>query len=146
MKKYKTEHFHIKLSTTFIARAKCKYCNDFSSFSYRIRNPPLHRSVGVAIKKFEYIRDSVKRMCDDYYMEFSPKVFTSAATFSHDVNYKGYNPKLHRTKFFKKDLNFTEYVYCKCGMTSWAFNYKSTEKQLQSKKRSNRVYPKKFTY
>lgn len=145
-KPYQKHSVNIKLSTSFIARTKCKHCLDYSNFTYRVRNPPVNKDFTVSIRKFEYISKNVKRMCDDYYMEFSPRSFHSNSWFSHGVNYKGYNPKLHRMRGVQKTINFTEFVSCKCGLTNWAFNYKSCESQPSFRRKTDKVHPKKFIY
>src|ERR1700690_4146166 len=103
-KPYKKQVVSIKLSTTFINRIKCKFCGDFASFMYRVRNNPLHKDISVVISKFEYISQNVKRMCDDYYLDFSPKLFHSNSLFTYDVSYKGYNPRLHRLRDVQKTM------------------------------------------
>jgi hypothetical protein len=145
-KNYRKHLVQILLSTTFINRTKCRHCLDYSNFMYRVRNPPINKDIMISIRKFEYIRSTVKRMCDDYYLKFDPKLFRSNSVFSHDVSYKGYNPRMHRMRNVQKALNFTEFVACKCGQTSWAFNYKSCTKQPAFNRKTEKVHPKKFIY
>jgi len=142
--KYKSKNSNIKLSTTFLQRTKCKFCGDFSSFIYIVRNAHLEKEVVLHIKKFSFIKDNIKRLCDDYYLDFSPKYFVSNS-FAHDVSYKGYNPRLHRLRNINKNKNYTQFVSCACGSTDWAFNYTSNETQPASYRKSSQVYPKRFT-
>lgn len=144
MKRNKKRIVEVKLSTTFLSRTKCRYCNDFSPFIYRVRNSLLDYDVKLYIQKFEYIKANVKRMCDDYYLFLNPKFFKDVSFFNHAVSYKGYNPRLHRLKNVKKDDYCTEYLSCVCGFTNWAFNYKSCENQLSFNRKSKNYHKRKF--
>lgn len=145
MKRNKKRIVEIKLSTTFLSRTKCRYCNDFSNFIYRIRNYLLDYDTKICIQKFEYIKSNVKRMCDDYYLSLSPKFFKDTSFFNHSVSYKGYNPRLHRLRDVKKDDYCTEFISCRCGFTNWAINYKLCENQLSFNRKSRHVHDRKFS-
>lgn len=146
MKKHTKQNIGVKLSTSFLRRTKCKYCSDYDPVVYRIRNFSLDYDVKISIRKIDYIKDYVKRMCDDFYLEFNPKIFHDTSLFKHAVPYKGYNPRLHRLKNVQHKFHFTEFITCKCGQTNWAVNYKSCEKQLSSNRKTNVIYPDKFYY
>ena len=51
-----------------------------------------------------------------------PTYKVSASSFSHHPYYKGYRPRLHRTRGSNAIMDSIEYLGCDCGKTYWAFS------------------------
>lgn len=140
-KKNKPDHSQkMKLSTTCMVRALCKYCQTGPSSYFYSRNPKLFKNVKYFLEQFEYIKQNVKRMCSD-----SPPRSSNLKALKYECNWIGYNPKLHRTRGSSNRTNFVENLTCQCNATVWSFNYKSTSERKEiTMRQSPRTYPKKY--
>lgn len=117
----------LKYSTTFKQRCVCKWCNGGPTEYYFTRNPQVYKNHRFTLDQFKYIQTNVKRLCEDYYLGGDPAKTTNLSDFKFSSSFKGFNPKVHRTRGYNPRSNVTEILTCECGRTSWAFNYKSTE-------------------
>lgn len=119
-------HDGIKYSNTFTKRTICKWCHCAPQEYSLIRNPLIYKNYKFTLNQFSYIRENVVRMASDIYLDFDPKDFKNTAEYKFPVSFKGYNPRLHRTRGSTSRTNVTEILSCPCGRSEWAFNYKST--------------------
>lgn len=122
---------HLKYSNTFKQRCICKWCKGGPDEYYFTRNPNFFKNHRFTLDQFKYIQKNVKRMCEDYYLGSNPAGTTNLSDFNFPISFKGYSPKIHRTRGASSRTNVTEMLTCKCGRTSWAFNYKSTEERKE---------------
>lgn len=150
-KKYKSETIKVNVSETFMVRSRCKSCGELPSSYYYYKNPILFEDVSDVKELFGFIRKYISRLCDDFYLADSPTNFVHMSFFGFKLNFKGYNPKLHRTRTpfiqHKQELEITEFLTCKCGKTSWAFSDKTVRQRPEIILRKGRYrYPKKFDF
>jgi len=89
----------------------------------------------------------LKRMTQDWYLDVEPRYFQEITNFSHAVDYKGYNPKIHHTRGIDPRNNIVEFISCWSGCTIWAFADKATKKRPEIANRKSRIlHPQKFLY
>lgn len=131
----------IKLSSTFVKRAVCKHCGKGPCRVFFVRNTTFYKNPKYVQEQFEFIRKNVKRMCTDFYLEGDPSFFENTSDFKFPLQFKGYNPKAHRTRGATNKNNVTECASCECGRTTWQFNYKSSQDR---KEISMRQAPRNF--
>ena len=145
--KDKLEVIRINVSTTFLIRSRCKGCGSSPQFYYIIRNKRPWFDPNKVIKDTVKFKSLYKRICHDHYMILPTRYFNSLQSFSHQVSYKGFNPKLHLSRGKSFINNVTEFLMCECGDTSWAFNQKSVQHTPEVENRKAKYkYPKKFEY
>lgn len=150
-KTHKSEIVRVNLSETFMVRSRCKLCGKLPSMYYYFKNPILFDDVNEVKYLFGFIRKYISRMCDDFYLIESPSSFIHMSFFGFKLNFKGYNPKLHKTRTpwirYKQDLEITEFLTCECGKTSWAFSDKTVKLRPEIiLKRARYKYPKRFDF
>lgn len=144
----KSEVIKINISSSFMARARCKECGKGPDYYYGVLKPFMWKE----IKHFMIFSSFAKKWIANknaWYKEFDPKYFTHLGDFSKKLEDKSYNPITHRTKGADiNDLyNMVEYVGCGCGATVWGFNQKSVQKRPEITNRKGRYkYPQKFSY
>jgi hypothetical protein len=144
---YKSEIIRINLSTPFLVKNRCKECGSHPSIYYYIRNRNLWLDPRRVLKDFDILKKYYKRMCSDHYMMLSPKYFTDLGSFSHQVGYKGFLPKLHRSRGRSIISNIAEFLMCECGATSWAYADKAVINCPEIANRKARSkYPQKFEF
>jgi hypothetical protein len=134
---YKMETTTINLSSTFPVRGRCNKCSSLPTNLYRVRNPTLWFDPQKVIKRFSYIKKYCDRMCVDYYFTDNPSIFITVNDFSHCVNYKGYNPRLHKNKGVIA-LSFTEFFTCDCGGMVWGVTEKCAQYRPEISNRKSR--------
>jgi hypothetical protein len=140
------EVIKVRLSTSFLIRSKCIYCKSGPSVYFYIQNPILwfnHRKV---LERIEFLKRNVKRFGGSHFLKFDPKYFIYNSHFNQSINFKGYNPKLHRTRG-NYAISITEYLQCNCGRMSWAFSEKSIQNRDDILSRKSRFkFPNKFDF
>jgi hypothetical protein len=148
---YKSETIKVSLSETFMVRSRCKHCGELPSVYFYFKNPILFEDVNEVKHVFNFIRKYINRMCEDFYLMENPSNFIHMSFFGFKLNFKGFNPKLHKTRTpwfnYKQELEITEFLGCECGKTSWAFSDKTTRRRPEIVLRKSRYkYPKKFDF
>jgi hypothetical protein len=148
---HKSEIVKVNLSETFMVRSRCTSCGELPSMYYYFKNPILFDDVNEIRYLFTFIRKYVNRMCNDFYLIDRPGDFIRMGFFGFRLNFKGYNPKLHRTRTpwarYKQDLEITEFLTCECGKTSWAFSDKTVKLRPEIiLKKARYKYPKNFDF
>lgn len=146
---YKVETIHINISSTFIARARCKECGEGPYYYYYAAKRPAFYNVRDRLAKSKVYRRFIKRLSSNWYLDMQPRQFQTLEDFKFGLQDKGYNPILHRTRGTSTDRreNIIELLGCHCGTTAWAFNNKSTKNRPEITNRKGRYsYPKKFEY
>lgn len=146
---YKTEIIRVKISSSFLPRARCKMCGKGPSWYYYTRKPYLRADVKEYKADSKFWRNWMKHMTNDWYLDEQPSEFHSIEDFSLKLGDIHYRPQLHRTRGSNvpSHENVIEMLGCDCGHTTWAFNYKSTRNRPEIQNRKSRsFYPQKFTY
>lgn len=134
----------ISLSETFIVRSRCKYCKDFPSIYYHYQSPILWQDPNSSRDLFAFVKKQVSRLCSDIYFEYSPKEFYHIGLFEFKVNFKGYNPRFHKSN---SPMEISALLTCKCSKTFWAFPDKIENSRPEVVfKRSRYKYPNKFGF
>lgn len=123
---HKPEITKINLSTTFPARARCKYCTEVPTLHYSIREPFLWFDPNRVIRSawIEYIRKYLSKFVNDFYIIEEPKNIKTSTIFSYKPDNK-YDPKIHKNKGVMSVDNRVEFLTCECGKSVWAFTDKS---------------------
>ena len=145
-KRFLAETIQINLSTPFLQRAKCKFCEKGPSYYYCCRNT-FFLDATTPQKYMQWVTKHNYRICTDDYLFEEPKQCTQLINLSYQLPYKGYTPTLHRCRGVQPRTDFIEYVICKCGKTTWQFYYRSAKNRpeiINRKCRNN--FPKKFLY
>lgn len=124
MKRAKQKYFQISASESFLVRTVCKKCKGHPLYYFYSRNPILWYDPRRVIAAFEYVKKYNKRLAlDDFSFGLDDFRYASKMNlFNHQVNYKGYRPKLHRTRGQNPILDVVEYLTCECGQTAWAYS------------------------
>lgn len=144
---YKPEIVRVNLSTPFLVRSRCKFCAGLPTHYYYIRNATMWYNPRKPIDHFKQMTKYVKRMCSDHYLMEEPKYFVEMASFSHPVSYKGYRPRLHRTRGSSATQDVVEFLMCDCGRSSWAFSDKAVKYRPEIVARKARYrFPQKFEF
>ena len=145
MKRHKVEVIRVNLSNSFMVRTKCAVCGEEPTIYYYNAKPYLWNEPKSQKRLFDAIKHWYKRMCMDWYLESNPSYFHSGADFSHPVDYKGFNPKLHYTRGINPDANIVEFITCWSGCTIWAFVDKANKNRPEFVNRKSRYsHPHKF--
>lgn len=144
---YKSETIRINLSTPFIVRSRCKFCGEFPSVYYLVRNSVMWHNPRKIQEQSSLYNSIVERLCANYYLKEDPKSFTSTNYFAYWVPYKNYRPRLHRTRGSNPVLDTIEFFTCDCGRTTWALSEKAVKNRPEiSNRKARRKYPNKFEY
>ncbi len=146
---YKIETIRVNISSSFMARARCKECGQGPSYYYNDRKYKLFHDIGKFLEASKLWKSWVKKFNYDWYLEMQPKYFSTLEDFRFRLEDRRYSPLLHRTRGsdVSRDENVIEMVSCDCGGTIWAFNNKSTKKRPEITNRKGRYgYPQKFEY
>jgi hypothetical protein len=144
---YKPEIIRVSLSTPFLVKSRCKHCASLPSHYYYIRNATMWFNPRVVIDRFKSNLKYFKKMTTDHYMIDDPKYFHDMSNFTHAVTYKGYRPRLHRTRGSSATQDVVEFLMCECGKTSWGFSDKAIKNRPEIvNKKSRRRFPQKFEF
>jgi len=145
-RRYKPQIIEVNLSNSFTVRTRCVVCGKEPTIYYQNEKPYLFRDPRHPIKLFDLFKKWMKRMNQDWYMDMEPRYFTNLQSFSHPVDYKGFNPKGHNSNANPKN-NLTEFISCWSGCTIWAFNDKSNKDRKEISQRKCRyTHPQKYIY
>lgn len=144
---YKPEIIRVNFSTPFIVKSRCKHCAGFPSHYYYIRNPTMWYNVRTVTDRSRKAISHLKRMASDHYLIDDPKYFKNMSNFTHTTTYKGYRPRLHRTRGSRQTQDIIEFLMCECGKTSWGFSDKAIKGRPEILNRKARYrYPQKFEF
>lgn len=142
---FKPEIIKVRLSTPFLARTKCKFCNGSPSVYYYTYNPKLHNGPDWLQKFFAITTGHIKRLTTDWYLDTDPKYYSSVNVFFQGTAFKKYNSKIHHTRGIDVDNYIAEYLTCDCGKATWAFAEKAILKRPEIAQRKSRYkFPHKF--
>jgi len=145
----KEEDIKVKLSSSFMARARCKYCGSYPSYYYRFggRGNRCKKDHRAFIDLFSWIPKHQYRLCEDFYLGNSPKNYTLMSFLNYSLYFIDYNPSLHHKRGLKEKSSFNECLTCDCGKSCWVFNQKSVinRKEIYHRK-SSKNFPKIFKY
>lgn len=144
---YKSEIIKVSVSSTFVSRSRCRKCTTTPSIYFYSRNPISWYDPNRAKSVFEFVKKYCKRLCPEDY-KFDDFVYSSKiGYYNHPVNYKGYKPKLHRTRGVNPIFDMVEYLTCECGHTIWAFSEKSVSNRPEiSQRKAKYKHNNKFFY
>lgn len=120
----------INISDSFIFRTKCNKCFSGPIFYFYEKNPVLWYNPNKIRNLFSFIRKNYKRQQKDNYKTNNFIDSKSLDLYNHSVNYKGYNPKLHKNKGINSVVNIIESLTCLCGSTIWKI---TTDKMIKSR-------------
>lgn len=122
---YKSEIVKVNLSSSFVYRTICLKCGSRPLYYYYTRNPIMWYDPHKNRDIFDFIRKYFKRLSPDNYSLDDFVYSSKIGYYNHPVNYKGYKPKLHRTRGVDPILDLVEHLTCNCGYTVWSFSDKS---------------------
>ena len=134
------EDRQINLSHSFMAKNRCRSCGSIPTHYYNTKfpgfsNEPRHKTNWKIVIQ------------NDFTSQAPPSSYIflyNASSFAHVPNYKGYNPRLHRTD--SVSTNMREYVICDCGNTKWAFSDMYSIAPEKISRRAKSFYPHKLKY
>lgn len=128
----------INISNSFIHRARCAKCGNQPKYYYISANPILYNDPNKNKNNFKFIKKYYKRISSDHKIDdfrFASKL----NYYNHSVNYKSYNPKLHRVKGADAKFNLIESLTCECGYTFWYFTEKSIKNRSEILNRKSKI-------
>lgn len=147
---YKPEVIRINISSSFMARARCKECGKGPDYYYNMSKPYQWQNVRGSLIYSEVTKRWIKSMLtSNWYFKFEPRHFRKLGDFIFTLEGKSYLPTFHRTRGSDSSNsdNVVEFVGCECGATIWAFNEKSTKDRPEITNRKGRYkYPQRFVY
>ncbi len=142
-KKRKPEIFRVRISSTFMVRTLCKYCQKGPSYHYFMRNPPAHKDVRQALQHKEYLKYMLDVIRKRHDWEEPKHSMISDFSFENSP----YRPRGHHTRGVNTLFEVVEVLTCECMRTSWAFTDKAAETRPEINHRMGRHrYVKQFTY
>lgn len=144
---YKPKTVGISLSSSFMAKARCRYCGErpthyFGMYKQNYWDDVSHYR-SFTPRNWRWVR----RMCSSWYKGYEPKEFNSVFDFTFRLDYKNYRVTLHRARGVDISMrdNIIDCVTCECGRTVWAFNQSSTKKRPEVANRKGKyAYPQRF--
>jgi hypothetical protein len=139
---------NVNVSSSFMARSRCKECGSIPTHAYKSRLPFLWKDVTDIKSSWKWFRQWVHKFNNDWsMMQEEPRIFRDIEEFNFVVDDRGYNPRPHKNRFgprLSRDY-VTEFVGCRCGATVWAFNQKSVETRPEIVNRKGRhSFPRRF--
>lgn len=143
----KQETIRINISSTFMVRARCKFCKNGPDYYYGCFKPHMWDDISRYRGFTGRNKQWIKRMCSSWYKEFEPYTFDDIYEFTFRLEYQSFRPTLFRAHgaTMSQRANVLECLTCKCGRTVWAFNQKSTKNRPEVTNRKGKYgYPKKF--
>ena len=147
---HRSEIVRINVSSTFLARTRCKGCGKIPDFYYYIRNPfhwvDPHTSIAVG----KWRRHWIKSMSTSWYVGNDPRFSNKLGDFTFILEGRQYVPTAHRVRGLPEPdkNNVTEILTCsRCQTINWAFNQKSAKSRPEIMNRKGKYnYPRKFEY
>lgn len=137
----------INLSSTFVIKNKCPFCNKHPSEYYWVNLPPYYYDPRSSQEVFDWIKKYIKHVTPfiSSYTKENPRNFKSIKEFSIFWRERYYKSALHQHLNIELTSHIIEYLACPCGRTTWAFNQKDTEERPEINNRKARYkYPQKF--
>lgn len=144
--RYKPTTITIRISSSFMSRARCKYCKGKPVAYFGMYKPNSWGDV-TGYREFTGDKFWIQRFCPSWYKHYQPREFDDIYEFSFRLQYKNYCPLLHRTRGAEVSSrnNIIDCLSCECGKTVWAFNQESTRRRPEITNRKGRYdYPQKF--
>lgn len=145
--KYSDEITYVNLSSSFMARTRCKFCGRGPEIYYYIRNKGRYLDPKEINRFIEWFRKHKYRICSDSYLYGNPSDFRQMSVFNYTIPNKSYDPTLHRVIGINEFFDYMDYIICPCGKSRWKFYYSAAKNRLDIIKRKCRnFYPKKFVF
>lgn len=144
---HKQETIRINISSTFMARGRCKFCKSGPEYYYGCFKPHMWSDIKYYKNFTARNKQWIRRMCSSWYKEFEPRTFDSNYEFAFRLEYYSLRPTVFRAHGapMSQRSNVVECLACECGRTVWAFNQKSTKNRPEITNRKGKYgYPKKF--
>jgi len=136
---------HIKLSSTFLARARCKYCSSPPTYYFKTRLNVHQKDIVHFLSAFRWVVRNTDRMCSDFYYIESPRDFKNISLLSFDPSYKSYDSSVHHKHGLDIKNDYYEYLTCDCGRTNWCFKQKAIQNIIEIvNRKSDRIFDKLF--
>lgn len=134
----------VNISTTFMTRGRCKLCGELPTTYCNVRLASFYLTPYEKIKNTDWAKPFYKKTNVDALMSLPPSIETKLQDFSHQLNYKGYSPRLHRTQSLK--TNMIEYASCECRQTVWIIPHMYNVLLEHIGRRGRYDYPTKLKY
>ena len=144
---FKVEAIRVNISSSFMARARCKFCRSGPDYYYGSFKPHMWSDVSRYRSFTKRNKKWIRRMCSSWYKQFEPRTFEDISEFTFRLDYQDMRPTLFRTRGTStgERENVMECLGCKCGRTIWGFNQRSVKKRPEITNRKGKYgYPKKF--
>jgi hypothetical protein len=143
---FKSEIVKIRLSESFMARARCKFCKGPPEFYYYLRNASMYIDVRSSNNVFQRWKKAISRFNRTNF-NFDPKYMNGASFMSHPTSWTKYRPRLHRTRGTDPTFDIVEVVCCDCMRTQWCFSDKAIQDRPEiNQRKSNKRFPVKFEF
>ncbi len=135
----------VNLSSTFMARSRCKKCKGLPEFFYHSKLPYYHVSPHSSNLITTFVQNKLK-IVSDYYLSDDPSNFNNLSAFS-SKSCTAYNARYHisRAPSIYGGSMRIDYLSCKCRSTVWAFKQSTPTEESMSKK-ARTTYNKKFIF
>jgi len=150
LKKFHATDVHtINISSSFLARSRCKSCGKGPKYYFSVNKPYLYFLVNQRIFTSKAIRKWITNLVTNWYLSLQPKQFKNMKNFKIALNDKHFTPTLHRTRGsdVKDRDNIIDMISCDCGETTWAYNEKSVKNRPEITNRKGKYsFPQKFKF
>ncbi len=144
---YKPELVRINLSTPIIMKNRCRKCGKHPDVYYYLEQPTYYHDPRASAEILQWLKLLLDRMSADWYQVSPPSEFTGMSLFAHQVNYKGHNPRLSRSRGLNASSNVVEYLTCECGYSNWTWADRTNQNRPEIvNRRARSTYPKRFLY
>lgn len=144
---YKPKTMGISLSSSFMAKARCKFCTKPPSQYFGMFKTHVWLDASAYRKFTPRNWRWIRRMCSSWYKDYEPRDFEDVFDFTFRFDYKNYRVILHRARgaLVNPNDNVIDCVTCECGRTVWAFNQSSTKKRPEIVNRKGKyAYPQRM--
>src|SRR5208282_2553248 len=99
LKKYHMAEVHdINISSSFLARARCKTCGQGPAYYFSVRKPYMYLTVNDRIFTSKAIRKWIKSLITSWYLSSEPRFYTDMKDFKTSFEDKHFVPILYRTR------------------------------------------------
>lgn len=143
---FKPEVINISLSSSMMARARCKHCQSAPKIYYYYRNPNQYKDVKVSNDLILRYKNNLTRFNRTKF-NFAPKYIQGIGYLSHPSGWSRYRPKVHHTRGTHPNLDLVEVIACECMQTRWIFADKATKDRPEIfHRKSTRRFPFKFEF
>jgi len=143
----KSKAVKVNLSSSFLSRACCIKCGSRPKYYFYSRNPIMWYDPYKNRELFDFVKKYMNRMSPEDYVLNDFVSANKIGYYNHPVPYKGYKPKLHRTRGTNPVFDLVEHLTCECGASVWSFAEKSISNKPEIFQRKSRYKHKnKFTF